>query len=157
MATKKTIELATAEDALKFAIAKEVEANRFYTAMAGRVQSEQIREILLALADEELEHKEKLELEVMKRGKVVDTDWRPGAIEASDYIMSAVPELDLDYKDMLSLAMAKEDAAFSIYVNLFAISKDEQTRGTLLAIAQEEVRHKLRFELEYENLLKKDG
>jgi rubrerythrin len=34
--------------------------------------------------------------------------------------------------------------------------KDEQTREVLLGLAQEEIKHKLRFETEYDLLLKKD-
>ena len=156
MARKKTLEFETVEDALQFAIAKEQEANRFYRAMAERVQSERISGMLLELAAEELEHKEKLELEMMKIGRAIDTQWRDEGFRIADYVVSEAPELDLDLKDMLSLAIAKEDAAFGIYVNLFAKAKNDQTRQALLAIAQQEARHKLRFEIEYDNLLKQD-
>ncbi|UCG48170.1 MAG: ferritin-like domain-containing protein [Phycisphaerales bacterium] len=155
MASKKTLEFETVEDALRFAIAKEQEANRFYRAMAERVQSEHIAGMLLELAAEELEHKEKLELEMMKNGRVVDTEWKDEGFRVGDYVISEVPELDLDLRDMLCLAIAKEDAAFTIYVNLFAKARNEGAKQALLAIAQQEARHKLRFEIEYDNLLKK--
>ena len=50
--------------------------------------------------------------------------------------------------------MEKEKAAFRTYVNLMAETRDEQTRELLLALAEEEVKHKLRFETEYDVLLK---
>ena len=65
------------------------------------------------------------------------------------------PELDMDYKDMLMLAMEKEEAAFRTYVNLLPNVQDQESREVLLAIAEEEVKHKLRFEIEYDMLLKK--
>jgi rubrerythrin len=60
----------------------------------------------------------------------------------------------MDFKDMLLLGMEKEDAAFRIYVNLVASVQDEQSQELLLTLAQEEVKHKLRFETEYDALLK---
>ena len=41
------------------------------------------------------------------------------------------------------------------YINLLPTTRDQQSRETLLAIAEEEVKHKNRFEIEYESLLKK--
>ncbi|HUV63173.1 MAG TPA: ferritin family protein [Sedimentisphaerales bacterium] len=142
------------EEILEFAIAREVEACYFYLALAGRVDNPRMRKVFEELAEEELEHKRKLELEIMKLGKTVSTEVQAGR-PSGDYILAddrAV--LDMDYKDVLLLAMEKEDAAFRIYVNLLGTVGDEQSREVLLAIAQEEVRHKLRFEAEYDALLK---
>ena len=50
--------------------------------------------------------------------------------------------------------MEKDEASFRTYVNLVANAGDEQTQELLLALAEEEVRHKLRFETEYDVLLK---
>ena len=142
------------DEALQFAIAKEIEAYNFYLALAERVADPRIREEFEALAQEELEHKAKLELEVMKLGKTITVEQNPLRPERS-YIVSNDPALlDMDYKDMLLLGMEKEEAAFRTYVNLAASAKDEKSREMLLAIAEEEVRHKLRFQTEYDALLK---
>jgi hypothetical protein len=106
------------------------------------------------LAEEELEHKARLELEIMKAGKTVSTKQKPARPD-SDYILSDDQSpLDMDYRDMLLLGMEKEEAAFRTYVNLVANAPDEQSRELLLALAEEEVRHKLRFETEYDLLVK---
>ena len=142
------------EEILEFAIAREVEAYHFYLALAGRVDNRGTRRVFEELANEELEHKRKLELEIMKLGKTVLTEVQPGR-PSNDYILAdETAVLDVDYKDMLLLAMEKEDAAFRIYVNMVGTVEDEQSREVLLTIAQEEVRHKLRFEAEYDALLK---
>jgi rubrerythrin len=141
---------------LEFAISKEVEAHYFYMAMADRVEDPKMRKVFEGLAEEELEHKVKLELEVIKLGKTVPTEQKPGR-SSGEYIMSDREGLlDMEYKDMLELAIAKEDAAFRIYVNLAGNAGDEESQEMLLALAQEEVRHKLRFEAEYDALLKED-
>ena len=102
------------------------------------------------LAKEELEHKAKLELEVMKRGEVVH------GLDVSDYIVDIGSELDMDYEDMLVFAIKKEDTSVKLYTDLAAIVKNEQCREILLALAKEETEHKQQFEIEYEKLLKED-
>jgi rubrerythrin len=139
---------------LELAIAREVEAYNFYLALADRVESQEIRKAFEDLAKEELEHKAKLELEVMKTGKTVVVEEKPLRPERSYILSDDESPLDMDYKDMLLLAMEKEEAAFRIYVNLAASAQDEESREVLLAIAEEEVKHKLRFETEYYLLLK---
>lgn len=139
---------------LEFAVSKEVEAYHFYLALARRVDSQKMREVFGNLADEELEHKERLELEIMKSGRTVTTEQKPPRPD-SDYILSdSESPLDMDYKDMLLLAMEKEEAAFRTYVNLVANAHDEESQELLLALAEEEIKHKLRFENEYDELLK---
>jgi len=142
-------------EVLELAIAKEIEAYNFYLALADRVEDRQMRKAFKDLAKEELEHKAKLELEVMKTGRTVAVERKPLRPER-DYILSDNESpLDMDYKDILLLGIEKEEAAFRTYVNLSASVMDEESREVLLAIAEEEVKHKLRFETEYDLLLKK--
>jgi rubrerythrin len=142
-------------EVLELAIAKEIEAYNFYLALADRVEDRQMRKTFKDLAKEELEHKAKLELEVMKTGRTVAVEEKP-LRPGRDYILSDDESpLDMDYKDMLLLGIEKEEAAFRTYVNLVASVLDEESREVLLAIAEEEVKHKLRFETEYDLLLKK--
>ena len=143
------------DEILEFAIAREVEANNFYMALAERVASLEIRKIFEDLAEEELEHKARLELEVMKTGKVLPVPEKV-TIPEHDYIVSDDQSLlDMDYKDILMLGMEKEEASFRTYVNLVAQAKDVESSELLLALAEEEVKHKIRFETEYDLLLRK--
>ena len=138
---------------LEFAVSKEVEAYHFYLALARRVDSQKIRDVLENLAVEELGHRERLELEIMKSGRTVTATPRPARPD-SDYILSdSNRPLDMDDKDVLLLAMEKEEAAFRTYVNMLPNVHDEESREMLLALAEEEVKHKLRFEAEYDELL----
>jgi rubrerythrin len=145
----------TDEEILEFAIFREMEAHNFFLALADRVKDPQMREVFEDLAAEELEHKAKLELEILKTGKTVSIEQQPPR-PASEYIVSDDPsQLDIDYKDALLLGMEKEEASFRIYVNLIPNVHNEQSREVLLALAQEEVKHKLRFETEYNMLINK--
>jgi rubrerythrin len=144
------------EEILEYAISREVEAYYFCLALAGRVDTPRMRQVFEDMAAEELEHKAKLELEMIKMGKTLPARQMPSGRPESDYIMSdSNAPLDIDYTDMLLLGMEKEEAAFRLYVNLIPNVHDEESREVLLALAQEEVRHKLRFETEYDMLHKK--
>ena len=144
------------EEILEYAISREVEAYYFCLALAGRVDTPKMRQVFEDMAAEELEHKAKLELEMIKMGKTLPARQMPSGRPESDYIMSdSDAPLDMDYADMLLLGMEKEEAAFRLYVNLIPNVHDEESREVLLALAQEEVRHKLRFETEYDMLRKK--
>ncbi|UCC97860.1 MAG: ferritin family protein [Phycisphaerales bacterium] len=142
------------EEILEFSIAKEVEAYHFYMALAGRVDDPKIRQVFEDFADEELEHKAKLELEITKLGKTVSTELKPGRSGDGYVLIDGAAVLNMDYRDALLLAIQKEEAAFRIYVNLIGTVEDVQSHEVLLELAQQEVKHKLRFEAEYDALLK---
>lgn len=144
------------EEILEYAISREVEAYYFCKALAGRVDTPKMRQVFEDMAAEELEHKAKLELEIIKMGKTLTAQQMPAGRPESDYIISdSDAPLDMDYTDMLLLGMEKEEAAFRMYVNLIPNVHDEESREVLLALAQEEVKHKLRFQDEYDMLHKK--
>ena len=142
------------EEILELAIAREEDANQFYIVLAAQAKNDEMRKVFEDLAEEELEHKAKLELEVIKTGRVVTATEKP-ELETKGDTESVGPEVDMDYKDMLIMAMQKEEASFRLYVDLAGRVINENTHDTLLALAEEEVKHKLRFETEYDLLLKK--
>jgi len=47
--------------------------------------------------------------------------------------------------------MKKEKAAFKLYTDLAAAVSSADLKNTFLSLAQEEAKHKLRFEVEYDN------
>jgi len=143
------------DDILKFAIDREAKANRFYVALAERMADPEMREVFEILAQDELEHKAKLELEVMKTGKVVASDRDANRFEA--YRGSDVePMLHMDYKNALAIGIDKEKASFRLYADWMVTAEDEEQREMLLSLAEEEAKHKARLELEYEMLIKNE-
>ena len=53
--------------------------------------------------------------------------------------------------------MKQEKAAFKLYSDLARMASTAELRELLLGLAQEEAKHKLRFEIEYdENVLKEN-
>jgi len=147
------VEFESDEEILQLAISREEDANVFLLTMAERMKNPEMRKVFEDLADEELEHKARLELEIIKTGRVVTATERL-ELENNDDTKTAGSEIDMDYKDMLIMTMQKEEASFRLYVDLAARVTSEDAYETFLALAEEEVKHKLRFEMEYDNLLK---
>ena len=138
------------DEILEFAIAREVEANRFYMDLANWLENPAMRGLVLEFAKEELEHKAKLELEVLKTGKVLRPVEKKAEFKAADYIVDFGVEPDMEYKDLLIVAIEKEKKSLRLYIDLAAIIEDKDSRETLLSIAEEEAKHKALFEIEYE-------
>jgi rubrerythrin len=143
------------EEVLQLAISRESDANQFYLAMARKMRDESMARFLEELAEEERQHREILELELMKSGKVVDT--RSDLPEAAEFASADERNLSLTYADLLLMAMKKEETSFRLYVDLAGHVKDADTKRTLLELAEFEMKHKLRFQAEYERVLKNEG
>ena len=140
---------------LDFAINREEQAYIFYTTLARTATTEEMRLALINFAEEELKHKETLS--AMKEQKAKPPDEKIRDLKISDYVTDVEPTPDMTYKDALVIAMKKETNAFRLYRDLAAITIDEDLRNTFLTLAQEEARHKLRFETEYERTVLKES
>ena len=53
--------------------------------------------------------------------------------------------------------MKKEKAAYRLYLDLAAVGEDEELTDMFLSLAQEEAKHKLRFEIEYDDEIMKEN
>ena len=146
-------ELKTDIDAIEYAIEQEIDAHSFYLALAKWSGNLLLQDFFRTLARTEQEHKHKLELELMKLGRTVKETQLENEddVEISTYVVGA-PNGDMDIADALRLAMEKEDASFQLYVSMYSDSKNAHLKEVLLAIAQQEVRHKLLLEIELETL-----
>ncbi|MHC4085685.1 MAG: ferritin family protein [Planctomycetota bacterium] len=147
-------EFETVEEILELAVAREEDAHVFLMALAARMVNPEMRKVFEELATEELEHKARLELEIIKTGRVVRDSKKKLYYDTNDYAEDVGSEIDMDYKDVLSMAIQKEESSFRFYVDLASRVTNEDAYEILLALAEEEVRHKMRFEMEYNNILK---
>jgi rubrerythrin len=144
------MKLSTVEQILDFAIQKEEEAAQFYADLAAKVGQQAIREVFEVFSHEEMEHKRKL-LGVRKSEATLLSDRRVVDLGIGDHLVEITLSPDLDFKQALIIAMKAEKAAFRLYDDLASTTDDPGLKALLLQLAQEEARHKLRFELEYED------
>jgi rubrerythrin len=133
---------------LDFAIEKEQEAYDFYTDLAGKMSRPGMAQIFKEFAAQEKGHKAKLE--AVKQGKTLEPSAKSVQdLKIADYTVDVDASPQMDYQDALILAMKREKAAFKLYNDLAEAS--EELRDTFLALAQEEAKHKLRIEIEYDD------
>ena len=140
------------DDILDFAIGEEQAAFEFYARLASQAAASDMRATFESFANEEMKHKVKLEA-IKLGGTLRPAKGRVMDLRIADYLVDVPASPGLDYRTALVLAMKKEKAAFKLYSDLAASADDENVKGTFLALAQEEAKHKLRFELEYDGLL----
>ena len=149
-------EFNSVEEILDFAIRAEQEAVNFYSDLAARSKNEQIKKVFQEFAGEEMKHKSRLlgikEEKILKLSgeKVRD-------MKIADYLVDIAPKPDMPYGDALILAMKKEKKAFQLYSFLSEQVTDSFMKGLFLTLALEESRHKLRFEIEYDEYILKEN
>jgi rubrerythrin len=146
----------SAEEILDFAIGNEEEAAKFYTDLAEKAELAPMRKVFEDFAREEQGHKAKL-LGVKQSGKMEPAPKAVLDLKIGDYLVDPPPGPEMDVQQALILAMKQEKAAFRLYTDLAAATDDENLRALLLALAQEEAKHKLRFEVEYDERILTDN
>ena len=145
------MEFKTLNDILDFAISEEQKAADFYTALAEKMEQQEMKDTFEQYALEEIGHRAKLE--AIKNGKDFHFyEEKIADLKIADYLVEVdMEKTNITYQEALTIAMKKEKAAFKLYNDLAATASDEASRDLLLMLAQEEAKHKLRFEVEYDN------
>ena len=135
---------------LDFAITQEEKAAAFYTDLANRMSPKHMKEVFLGFAREEEGHKAKL-LAIKSGKRLAPVEQRVLDLKIGDHLTDTEISSDLNYQDALILAMKAEKVAFRLYTDLASVATDAALRESLLGLAQEEAKHKLRFEIEYDD------
>jgi len=146
----------SANEILDFAIRNEEEAAKFYNDLAQKMDSPATTALLKDFAKEEIGHRNKL-MKVKETGQMEPATEKVTDLKIGDYLVDEDPEGEIDYQRALILAMKAEKAAFRLYSDLAASTEDAGLRDLLLSLAQEEAKHKLRFEIEYDEYVLKEN
>ena len=146
----------TIDQVLDFAMKSEQEAVDFYNQLATTMKNKEMRETFLQFAKEEVGHKARLQK--IKNERLFDlSDETVQDLQISDYVVNVKPSPDMDYSDALVLAMKKEKAAFKLYTNLAKRTENQEIKAVFNNLAIEESKHKLRFELEYDEFVMREN
>lgn len=143
-------------DILDFAIQNEQRAVDFYTTLAADSRNEEMKQVFTEFAKEEMGHKAfltKVKTEGifdLKEEKVLD-------LKMSDYLVYVTPKPDMSYEEALVLAMKREKSAFKLYTNLASKAPSPELVKLFNSLALEESKHKLRFELEYDEIVMREN
>ncbi|MFA6175655.1 MAG: ferritin family protein [Phycisphaerae bacterium] len=142
-------------DILDFAIEGEIEAHKFYTNLAAKMPNKTMKQVFLDFAAEELGHKKLLE-EAKAGKKVLLKKEQIADLKIAEFTVAVKPTPNMTFKDALILAMQKEKKAFQLYTRLAGLMTDKNAAELFAALAQQEAKHKLRFELEYDDVVLKE-
>jgi len=139
----------TADDILDFAIENEQHAVDFYRELAAKSTKPEIRDLFEEYAKEEMGHKAKIE--AVKAGKKLQfIGGKIADLKLGDYLVAVESNPNMDYQSALIMAMKREKAAFRLYTVLASQVEAGELQNLFLQLAQEEAKHKLHFEIEYD-------
>ena len=145
--------LTTPDKILEFAIQKEEEAAQFYKELAAKMARPAMKEVFIGFSQEEMGHKAKL-LAVKDGHKLVLSEKKITDLKIGDHLVELEPvKGQMTYQDALIVAMKAEKAAYTLYNSLAEASDDGDLKKLFLMLAQEEAKHKLRFEVEYDEVV----
>ncbi len=146
----------TGDEIIDFAIEQEQNAVDFYMSLSTNAANEEMKKVFAQFAREEIGHKSKL-LQVKETGIFSRDLHQVQDLKIADYVVKGNVGPDMSYEEALVLAMKREKAAFKLYTRLAEKSGDGELAQLFLSLAVEESKHKLRFELEYDDFVLREN
>lgn len=141
---------------LDFAMDNEQKAVDFYTRLAENARTEDMEAIFKQFAREEISHKARLN-KIKEDGEFDMPSETVQTLKIADYVVSTEAKPDMSYEEALVLAMKREKAAFKLYSKLSEKAPTDKLKDVFQALAVEESKHKLRFELEYDEYVLREN
>jgi rubrerythrin len=146
----------TYDELISFAMQKEGGAAAFYQSAVAVARSPVAQVMFRELAEEERKHRRMLEglnvksLAAMKAEKIPD-------LKISDYLLDVGFEPTMNYQQVLTMAIKMEERSLRFYTGIAKRMVEPKARNLLEFLTQEEAKHKLRLETEYDKrILKED-
>jgi rubrerythrin len=142
------------QEIIQFAIEKEIGTHDLYTMCGQIAKYSGAKELFEELAKEEEGHRkllENLSIEKIVQAKLESIP----DLRISDYLIEIKCMPNSSYADILRLVMKNEEHSVKLYNDLKESCKDETLKKMFTFLAQEEAKHKLKFEKIYdEEILK---
>ena len=146
----------SSDDLLDFAIEREQDAVDFYNNLANNTDSQAMVSVFAEFAAAEKGHKARLQ-NIKNSGRLQSASGKIQDLKIGDYLVDIEPTPDMDYQQALIIAMKREVSAQKLYSDLAQTTDDPDMQKTMLALAEEEAKHKLRFETEYDEYVLKEN
>lgn len=139
------------------AIYKEVASQAFYEAGQSRTDDPGARALMKELAEEEGHHSQVLK-GLRDRGWK-DSAWHKGAVpdlRISEHITGGDRLEGAGLQDTLVFAMKREQQSVEFYSRLMSVLRDGDAKRVCEGLVQQELRHKLKLELLYDDLFRRE-
>jgi rubrerythrin len=141
------------KELITFAIRKEAEAYNLYKTYSQLTKTPGMKTMFEELAQEEQKHREILEGVEKKDVSEYKLEKIPD-LKIGDFVEEEEFSPDMDYASALRFAMKREEHSLKLYNHMAEGTDDPELKKLFSALAQEEAKHKLRLETEYdENVL----
>ena len=149
-------EYMTVEGIIQRAIQVEEDAYSFYIGASKMVKLPHVQDMLNELAGEEVKHKEKLE-ELLEGDieKIVAAGQghKIEDLKLADYLVTQPLDEDSTFQEVLIIAMQREKNAYDFYNLMADMAASEAIRETFEFLAQEELGHKNKVEVLYDDIV----
>ena len=153
----KNLNFKNSDEILDFAMNNEQEAHDFYINLSKIAKNDSIKKSFIQFAEEEKQHKNLLQ-KIKEGGLIEIKDEKVQNLRISDFVVRAnKPKEEISYEDALILAMKREKAAYRLYSFLSEKTENEKMKKVFASLAQEEAKHKLKFEVEYDELVYREN
>ena len=134
----------------------EDKAYKFYMDAINLTDDATAKVWLKDLAEEETKHKEMLQNFDTSKITKFEPD-KTQDLHISDFLVDKDVTNIKDFQDVLIVAMKKEQKAYNFYVSLAQSSDSEDMKNMCKILAQEELKHKHKLELYYDDLIFKEN
>jgi len=141
---------------IDFAVEREREAVSFYHDLQKIAKFSAQVEMLKEFEDMERGHIKILE-NMRKKGFENIGEKQVPDLKISDYIVEVAPSANMDYQDILIVAMKKEESANKLYRNMASKFQGTDLETLFNRLAAEEAQHKNQFERLYDEEVLKDN
>ncbi len=141
------------DELIDTAVYKEIASQAFYIAGQTKTEDPGARALMKELAKEELKHSQWIK-SFKERGLKKD-GWRRGEVPdlmISQYLTGGETLEGAGLQDTLVIAMKREQQALEFYSRLMSALKDRAAKSLCERLVHEELKHKLRLEIFYDDL-----
>jgi len=144
----------TFAEVIGFAVMREEESHQFYKDLAEKTTGPFLQPLFREFAKEELKHKQALlDMDTATLGKMFEKiAGKQHDLSIAKTMENVSPDPDMAFKDVLIMAMKREDKAFELYSLLAEISEDDDLSLLFLGLAREEKQHRRKIEETYKSL-----
>jgi len=146
----------TVEGIIRRAIRFEEDAYNFYTGASEMVKLPHVKDILNELAGEEVKHKEKLEELLAGDTEQIVAKKQSQKIQdlkLADYLVASPLDEEATLQDVLLTAMQREKNSYDFYNLMADIAASEVAQELFQFLAREELGHKNKVEVLYDDII----
>lgn len=144
------------QDVIDFAIEKENEAVAFYEEAAEAQSMAGSRQMFKDFANEERKHADLLRNIGTEDVSDYNFEWIPD-MKRSNFMVDIPYEKNMSYKDMLHLAIKREEKALALFNDLLKTAETPAIKNVFKMLCQEEASHKLKLETLFDDYMAEMG